>query len=121
MAYAFSSPVGALSKSGALKEGVLGLTCASFVLAVFEAVGVDLVEYLPWEKGPKDEAWQHWITKEIGKDDAGHAQRLAEQIPALRYQPYQVFGASLAGSIPVDFEEAEALGVRAREIVNSWS
>lgn len=121
MPYAFSTPVGAFTRSGALKKGVVGLTCASFVLAIFEATGVDLVQYTPWPQGEKDEGWQKWITREIKEDDATHAEEMAKQIPALRYQPYQVFGACLAEFLEVTFEDAETFGQEARRIISSWS
>ncbi|HEY7089649.1 MAG TPA: hypothetical protein VH518_16240, partial [Tepidisphaeraceae bacterium] len=37
--------------------GSLGLTCASFVLAVFNFVGIDLVNYDSWPIRPGDEQW----------------------------------------------------------------
>jgi len=59
--YAFSDPRGAIDRqTGRVLSGPnhLGLTCASFVLAVFDALKLSLIEYDTWPPRESDTAFQ---------------------------------------------------------------
>jgi hypothetical protein len=62
-----------------------GLTCATFVLAVFRAVGVELLELENWPARPDDLEFQAFVTDQLLQE----LQRLRRKIAALRSVPGQ--------------------------------
>jgi hypothetical protein len=113
--YAFSSPDHDwFSSDGALllSPDRLGLTCSSFVLAVFRAAGLPLVDLKSWPIREEDKEWQKHVLKifkgrtEKKAKRKEHVQRMRTEIGAIRCRPLEVGGAALATAIPCDFREA---------------
>jgi hypothetical protein len=100
----FNANTGQLELGGKLK----GLTCATFVLAVFNSFNIQLLELDSWQIRPDDIEWQHWIAECF--QDPG----LAAKSPCLRYRPEEVVGVGLADSVPptgIPFQIGQELGV----------
>lgn len=108
--YGFSSPKGALSRTGHLMPGVVGLTCASLVLALFDP-SAPLVDYATWHLRPKDVAWQKRLTEDFLAKQLTDEQLEAHlgEIPALRFRPEEVATAAFADTLPQTFEGIQAL------------
>lgn len=92
-----------------------GLTCASFVLAVFHKAGVRLVDYESWPVDrPGDREWQEMVIRKL--EDAGadesHIHALRSDIGAVRFRPEEV--AAAATQPPCGFDVAVEV---AQEIV----
>jgi hypothetical protein len=86
----------------------LGLTCASFVLAVFHRAGLPLVEYSSWPLNrPGDREWQESIinTLESQGANATHIHALRGEVGrgAVRYRPEEVAGAACEANLPIKF------------------
>ncbi len=116
--YAFSAPSAAFdTATGAFLIGPsrFGLTCASFVLAVFHAAGLPLVDYASWPMDrPGDRAWQERIVELLAsRADAQHLEHVRSEIGAVRYRPEEVAAAATSAPPPVGFALAEPLGGRA--------
>lgn len=114
--YAFSDPQGSLDRAtGAFLIGNSrhGLTCSSFVLAVFHAVGLQLAAYGTW---PVDRAgdreWQQSIIDQLQQRNAGqeHLDNIRAEIGSVRYRPEEVAAATALAPPPAEFARVESLG-----------
>jgi hypothetical protein len=87
-------------------------------LAIFEAAGAPLINGQTWPERSEDEQWQQRVVSflERREVDYGHIALLQQQIPALRYRPIEVSGASAADVSPVVFSEARRLA----EALTAW-
>jgi len=87
--------------------GVVGLTCASLVLALFDP-SAPLVDYATWHLRPKDVAWQKRLTEDFLAKQLTDEQLEAHlgEIPALRFRPAT---AAFADTLPQTFEGIQAL------------
>ena len=73
----------------------LGLTCATFVAAVFESVGLRLMSYETWPVGRAgDAAWQSFVAEELERRDAAPEHVMAVRgeigVGAARFRPEEV-------------------------------
>jgi hypothetical protein len=111
--YAFSTASDCFdTETGAflIGPGHHGLTCASFVLAVFHTAGLPLVDYKTWPRERNgDKEWQELIIEQLTRDGASleHIRAIESELGAVRYRPEDVAGACAAMSIPVPFIEAD--------------
>lgn len=118
--YAFSAPRGAMrSFTGEILLGPtrFGLTCASFVLAVFEAAGLDLIQYNTWALNrPGDQEWQQQIIEKLRpRAEQSHIDKIQSEIGAVRYRPEEVAAGAALSPPPADFAAASEFG---EQIVN---
>lgn len=110
--YAFSLPHDAFdSETGRFLIGPtrLGLTCATFVLAVFEAAGLRLIKFDGWpSREPEDSNWQNDILYKLSTadpvPDPEHIEGVRNEIGACRFRPEDVAGASICKPLPADFD-----------------
>jgi len=118
--YAFSSPSECFDRlSGQYLLGPTrhGLTCASFVLAVFHTAGLQLVKYESWPtKRQEDIQFQSAIAQLLEQHgaDSAHVTEVRKEIGTVRFRPDEVAGAVLETvPPPVEFsksrENAEAI------------
>jgi len=87
-----------------------GLTCASFVLGLFQSTGLPLIEYATWpEFREGDEEWQRSIIGQLRKKKAteDHIQRVESEIGCVRYRPEDVAGAAATEKLPASFAEVQ--------------
>jgi hypothetical protein len=119
--YAFSSPEQDwFSVEGGLLLGPerLGLTCANFVLAIFRAAGLPLVQLDTWPVREDDSAWQksvldEWAPaiKRAKKKKQKHFAQVRNEIGTVRCRPAEIGGAALASEFPCAFDTAVKLAV----------
>jgi hypothetical protein len=105
ISYQFSSPRGFFDKIMRVNNESLGLTCATFVLAVFDAIKIEIVKLNTWP---------------IRTDDADRRARICVSLtmtPVERsavqmetgtptYRPLEVAGAAARYKYPVHFKKA---------------
>lgn len=115
--YAFSAPSDCFDrKTGTWKPaaGQHGLTCATFVLAVFHSAGVPIVIYNSWPTNRAGDAeWQESIQRVQliqWRASEEHLQSVRGEIGTARYRPEEVAGATTEAVWPVSFARAEELG-----------
>jgi len=118
--YGFGSPTEAFNDGGAndyLFGGrSFGLTCASFVLAVFHKAMLPLVDYETWPSARTGEVeWQKQIIAKLkeyivgrGYDDNSHVTQVENSVPAVRFRPVEVAASGLE-NIPTDFANIHSL------------
>lgn len=113
--YAFSPPNDSFDdETGGFLFGPTraGLTCASFVLAVFDSAGVRLANYTTWpQQRTGDVEWQQFIIEQLEEDgaEAEHIALVRNEIGAVRYRPEDVAGCAAADQLPCPFGIAEPL------------
>ena len=117
--YAFSSPEQEwFSTEGSLLLGPerLGLTCGNFVLALFRAAGLPLVQLDTWPVREDDSLWQQSVLDEWAPAIAEAKQKTQEhfaqvrnEIGTVRCRPAEIGGAALASEFPCAFDTAVKL------------
>jgi len=106
LAYAFSSHHRWLRQIDALiepPEGGIGLTCASFVLALFEHASLSPVDLRRWPKRKRDRQAQEQLCQLLSKRHPEHADSVRAEIGNVRVRPEEVAGAALCSDWPVPF------------------
>jgi hypothetical protein len=119
--YAFGDPSEAFDENHKFIPGNqrVGLTCASFVLAVLEQAGIRLVIREDWGENYDDPQFYRWIIRALSGEIPGypaanpdHVAAVRAQIAAgaIRYRPIEVAGAATSDSPPASFARAIGLG-----------
>ncbi|QDV24774.1 hypothetical protein Q31a_30960 [Aureliella helgolandensis] len=117
--YSFGTPIGAFdskTKKFLLGPTATGLTCASFVLSVFETAQLRLARYTGWPKpDEEDRKWQENILNLLHKSkyvSPEHIKAVEREVgTSVRYRPEQVAAAAaLRVRRPVKYRHAKSLG-----------
>jgi len=114
--YAFSHPNNFFDTSGNLIKGPakIGLTCASFVLAVFDGARVPLADLATWpDPTPKDKERQRELLQKLTDDpavDRKHVDAARSEIDNTRYHPLDVAGAGTSDDLPAPYWYASKMG-----------
>lgn len=120
--YAFSDPrdsFDSITGKFLSSENKIGLTCASFVLAIFFSTGFQLVDFNSWQKRDDDEEafteLANYIEskKDVYKLDDEFIKNMRNEIKNFRYRPEEVAGAGMAfksDTKSIGFEEAIKYG-----------
>ena len=94
-----------------------GLTCATFVIAVFQTAGIRIVRDETWPASrPDDDVWKQKIIAALQNPRITNPVATAEHIAFIqaeagstRFRPEEVAGAAANNTIPTAFDEAEKL------------
>jgi len=88
-------------------EGGAGFTCATFVLALFEGVNIQLIDDSDWQVLAEDVLWQGSIIelfRASGRVGEDHLRAQESNIGCFRFRPEDVAAAAMiADSSPNDF------------------
>lgn len=116
--YGLSKPNRFFDHTGGILKGPakVGLTCATFVLAVFDTAGLALVQYTTWPQPTGDDiARQRELAERLQKDQQvprEHVRAFRTEIGNIRYRPHEVAGAATSDSLPADHEYAARVATR---------
>lgn len=107
-------------------KGEFGLTCATFILAIFQRAGIKLIDLNDWQYRNSDKEWQEKVLnyfKEKHKNDPNsYLQELLDlfqkNIGCFRYKPEEVAVASGANKLPSNFEYCKEFGQRLNDAVS---
>lgn len=98
--------------------GTTGLTCATFVLAIFRSCGVRLLKTNQWKRDTAI-AQQIRTANDIGRYYPAEASNLRKEIGARRFSPPEVAGAGLYERMPIGIKHAtQAAQVVLKDIRN---
>jgi len=85
-----------------------GLTCATFILAVFARNGFELLQTMHWPNRPDDAEWQQQILDALaGRATPEHIEVARQDVGAKRFRPEEVAAGVISEFIPLDFPTAE--------------
>jgi hypothetical protein len=90
-----------------------GLTCAAFILAVFESAGFKLLSENQWPEDANRD-WQTWIVANLADDTEATTEQVAavaRDIGSRRFTPTEVVGSATVSQLewPISFERAQQL------------
>ncbi len=90
-----------------LKEGARGLTCATFVLAVFKTAGIDLIDEASWPT--RQEEAEQFLKRVVQFAEPGLYAQLHDEVKngAKRIRPDEVLGACAITPLPASFTDTE--------------
>ena len=95
-----------------------GLTCATYMLEVFDALGFELVLRDTWPvREQEDREWVEWIISELEKNahcTPEHIQAIRDHPIGVRFRPEEVAGAVASERPPLDFKTAVEAGADLR-------
>lgn len=92
---------------------VVGLTCATFVLALLAGYGIRLVDLETWPQRCGDAAWQQRIVEDLAERPSStqHAELIRQDIGnCVRIRPEEVAAAASERELPASFRSASSLG-----------
>lgn len=87
-----------------------GLTCATFVLAVFRAFGFELLDEGGWPARDSDDAWRRSVINLLEVHGGGHPdlrrhiEELSSSTRGVRYRPEEVAAGVGCNHIPMTYE-----------------
>jgi hypothetical protein len=90
-----------------------GLTCATFIIEVFAALGIRLLKLDTWRERPSDEAWRLEMLAWLGHApnvQPGHIEAQKAYVRDPRFRPEEVAAAVASSDCPLDFDTAIARG-----------
>jgi len=124
--YAFSRPDGSFDAATGeylIDPSRFGLTCASFVLALFHAAGLAIAEYESWpvnREGDRD--WQESIIAKLeGRASPEHIEHLRSEIGTVRYRPEEVAAAATLAPPAATFEQTRGLALQIADKIRDHS
>jgi hypothetical protein len=122
--YAFSPPNTCFDEATGrylLGPTRMGLTCATFVLAIFDAARLPLVDYSSWPTHrPGDAEWQQKVISMLrGRVSHAHISAMERDVGGARYRPEEIAGAATVSPLPSAFSIAEARANAILVILNS--
>lgn len=109
--YSFLYTREAFNIAGRLNPGV-GLTCATFAIAIFDHFKLSVVDLTSWRERPKqDAAFRRRIVGIMAADPrfSYAARRLAAEPTAFRVKPWELFASASRRLYPVKFRQATKL------------
>lgn len=117
IAYALKYQGGRFDDDGVfVSEGGLGLTCATFVMALFASRGSPLVDWHDWRVREEDRAWLDHVVEMLrhrkSRATKEHIDAVNEEAKkgCARFRPEEVAAAGVACELPVGFGYAERIG-----------
>jgi hypothetical protein len=121
--YGFSPYGGYFGAKGEIRWSAVGngLTCSTFVLAVFERGGIRLVRGETWPTGREDDKqFQRKMIEELRNQASAsesHLKGMKKDVGQVRFRVLDVAGAVAADGYPADFETADRLGAELRAMM----
>jgi hypothetical protein len=108
--YSFLHSRDGFDVTGAVRTGV-GVTCATFVINVFDRLQLQLLDVSTWKPRPKQDAAfrNRIIDLALRASDQQFAQRLASENTSFRIKPWEVYGSATHTKYPVKFVQAVKL------------
>lgn len=97
-----------------------GLTCATFVLAVFDSFGYNLIDANQWPVRDEDEQWRDNVIENLKQhprtstpqEMEEHIRAILTHPSAIRFRPEEVAASVAATKLPMGFMDAENEGMK---------
>ncbi len=102
-----------------------GMSCATFVLTVFNSFGIDLLDWKNWfDREDDEETFKRLLAilnfrRRSGQVSQIHYDNVANEKNVPKIRPEEVFSSSFCLKLPMSFESCEYLGKYIREYCQS--
>lgn len=97
-----------------------GLTCATFVMTVFERQGYPLLIKDNWPDRPEDREWKEYILECLRKHvTPEHLEAAKNDTNAPRFRPEEVVAGAISNKPPIPFSSAEFLALEILTTLNN--
>jgi hypothetical protein len=117
--YSFMYTRDAFDVTGGIRDGA-GLTCVTFIVAIFERLKLPLVDVVTWKARPdEDEAFRATYLKEVAQREPEVAGRLMLEQAPFRIKPTEICGAAGGGNYPVRFARAIKLSKTLTDLIDT--
>jgi hypothetical protein len=95
-----------------LLSGGLGLTCSTFVLTIFEAARVPILDLTGWPRRPGDDDRHRELVALMRRTRVreDHVRMVEAELPCIRVRPEEVAAAGMADAMPANHDQAECGG-----------
>lgn len=111
-----------------LGEGCCGLTCATFVMAVFHSCRIEIIDYGDnWILREEDADWQQDIIARLQKAknergaDSGitdeHIESIKQEVGCARFRPEEVAASLQFDPMPAKFEDIIKMGAEVKKLI----
>lgn len=107
-------------------EGRIGLTCATFILAVLDAAELHPIDYDLWEDRPEDLQWQTFVVSQLEKllekDEITqqHFELVSADIGAFRIKPSEIIASSTNPLVRNSMHTLAPIGKRIETEATAW-
>ena len=117
--YSFLYTPDGFDVTGRIRDGV-GVTCATFIINIFDRLQLRLVDLTTWKPRPKQDAAfrQRIIGYATAIGDLKLVQRLSVEQSSFRLKPWEVYGSVTHNRHPVRFCQAAKLAKTVSHLVN---
>jgi hypothetical protein len=117
--YSFLYTPDGFDVAGRIRDGV-GVTCATFVINIFDRLQLHLVDLTTWKPRPKQDAAfrQRIINYAIAIGRVQLARRLLAEHASFRLKPWEVYGSATHSRYPVRFYQAAKLAKTVSKLVH---
>jgi hypothetical protein len=104
--------------TGAVRTGA-GVTCATFVINIFDRLKFRLLDVSTWKSRPKQDAAfrKRIIDMALSKGDIPFAMRIAREEKSFRIKPWEVYGSATHSRYPVKFVQTAKLATIVSKLV----
>jgi hypothetical protein len=122
--YGFCAPNGffdATTGRMILGPNQTGLTCATFVLALFHMAGVQLIDYASWEARPADVEFQRYVVQQLaGHADIEYINKVQGEVDGFRYRPEEVMASSITPLNVIQMTQLIPLGIEVVGVLSDY-
>ncbi len=121
--YAFSYPNDFFNaETGQMLLGSrgVGLTCATFVMAIFHMANINLINYSSWRERKSDKYFQQYIVSQMEKNRVpkAHIEEVLKEVNGLRFRPSEVMASTVTPPEVSTMLQLEPLGLEVQSHVN---
>src|ERR1035437_91374 len=107
-------------------NGDFGLTCATFLIAIFQRASISLIDLNNWKKRQSDIDWQKRVLEHYDRINKENKENYTDElilyyeqnIGCFRYRPEEVAAATAAPQLPTDYLYCWEFGTRILDALN---
>jgi len=99
-----------------------GLTCATFIIAFFASLGIEICDLSSWTTRPDDREWQKRIMRYVAKSEGATCQHIwgmRRYVGSVRFRPDEVAVSATSKILPLGFDAAKALAAELQILMAS--
>jgi hypothetical protein len=95
-----------------LTGNAIGLTCSTFIMAIFQSIGITLIDFKLWPHRQNDIEWKEEVVNLLAQHgvDEDHVNAVRNETAFTRFRPEEVTASSINNKLPSSFKFCEFWG-----------